>query len=121
MAPSPGSPSPLDGSDDELRDAIAIEVDAAREEAGASIELAWDGTAVVGPALAVRALAVAREVVGRLAKATDAAVLHVTARADSVTLAVSGTDLDGSAAPVEELLAGVAPQHQVAPGRFELA
>ena len=121
VAPSPGLASPLDGSDDELRDAIAIEVDAAREEAGASIELTWDGAAVVGPALAVRALALAREVVGRLAKATDGAVLSVIVRPDSVELAVTGTDVDGAPAPVEELLADVAPEHQVAPGRFELA
>lgn len=120
VAPSPGLPSPLDGSDDELRDAIAIEVDAAREEAGASIELAWEGSAVVGPALAVRALALTQEVVGRLAKATEAALLQVTVTADSVRVAVSGTDLDGEPAPVEHLLAGVSPEHQAAPGRFEL-
>ncbi len=120
VAPSPGLASPLDGSDDELRDAVAIEVDAAREEAGAAIELTWDGTAVVGPALAVRALALAQEVVGRRATAPAAAVLAVPVRAGSVELAVTGPDLDGAPAPVEELLSGVAPEHQVAPGRFEL-
>ena len=120
VAPSPGLPSPLDGSDDELRAAIGIEVDAAREEAGAAIELEWSGSTVTTPALAVRALALAQELIGRLAKATDAAVLHVTSGPDGVTLEVTGTDVDGTPTEVGSLLAGVAPDHQVSPGRFEL-
>lgn len=121
VAPSPGLPSPLDDSDDELRDAIGIEVDAAREEAGASIELVWSGTPVAGPAVAVRTLALVQELIGRLAKASDGAVLHVTSAPTRVELEVTGTRADGAPAPVQGLLAGVAPEHQVAPGRFELA
>lgn len=120
VAPSPGLASPLDGSDDELRDAVGIEVDAAREEAGAAIELDWSGTAVTSPALAVRTLATAREVIGRLSKSPDAAVLRVTAAASAVTIEVSGTDADGAPAPVARLLVDVASEHQVVPGRFEL-
>lgn len=120
VAPSPGLPSPLDGSDDELRDAVAIEVDAAREEAGAAIDLEWTGDAVASPAVAVRTLALAREVIGRLAKATEAAVLRVEVEGDAVTLEVTGTDAEGAPAPVELLLAGVATEQQVAPGRFQL-
>jgi hypothetical protein len=121
VAPSPGLPSPLDGSDDLLRDAIGIEVDAAREEAGAAIDLEWSGRDVAPPALAVRALALAQEVIGRLAKATDAATLRVTVGRDTVTLEVTGTDVEGRPAAVGHLLAEVAPEDQVAPGRFELA
>jgi hypothetical protein len=120
VAPSPGLPSPLEGSDDLLRDAIGIEVDAAREEAGAAIDLEWSGREVVAPAMAVRALALAQEVIGRLAKATDAAVLQVTVDRDRVTLEVVGTDVEGRPATVEHLLADVAAERQVAPGRFEL-
>ena len=120
VAPSPGLPSPLDGSDDQLRDAIGIEVDAAREEAGAAIDLEWSGTAVAPPPLALRTLALAREVIGRLAKATDAAVLRVTVAPDVVTLEVTGTDVEGRPAPVERLLVDVAAEAQVGPGRFEL-
>jgi colicin import membrane protein len=120
VAPSPGVPSPLEGSDDELRDAISIEVDAAREEAGAAIDLEWSGDAVVAPATALRALALARELIGRLAKATDVAVLRVCADRDGITLEVTGSDVEGQPAPVEVLLGDVAPEHQVAPGRFEL-
>ena len=68
----------------------------------------------------MRALALAREVVGRLVKATDAAVLAVNVDPGSVVLAVTASDLDGAPAPVEALLAEVAPEHQVTPGRFEL-
>lgn len=121
VAPSPGLASPLDGSDDELRDAISIEVDAAREEAGAAIELVWSGTEAAGPAVAVRALALAQELIGRLAKATDAAVLRVSVGPGRVEIDVSGSDVEGAPAPVDALLADVAPEHQVAPGRFELA
>lgn len=117
VAPSPGMPSPLVGSDDQLRAAIGIEVDAAREEAGAAIELVWSGTAVAGPALSVRALALAQELIGRVAKAVDAAELHVTAESGCVALEVT---VVGSPVPVDDLLAGVAPEHRVAPGRFEL-
>lgn len=120
VAPSPGLASPLDGSEDQLRDAIGIEVDAAREEAGAAIDLEWTGEAVVAPATAVRVLALAQELIGRLAKATDAAVLRVCAERDGVTLEVRGSDAEGQPAPVDALLADVAPEHQVAPGRFEL-
>ena len=120
VAPSPGLASPLDGSEDELRDAIGIEVDAAREEAGAAIELLWSGTAVARPAVAVRALALAQELIGRLAKATESAVLRVTAGPDRIDIEVEGTDVDGAPAPVGALVADVAPEHQVAPGRFEL-
>lgn len=120
VAPSPGLPSPLDGSEDELRDAIGIEVDAAREEAGAAIELIWSGTAVAAPAVAVRALALAQELIGRLAKGTDAAVLQVTSEPGRIAVEVTGTDVEGAPAPVDALLADVAPEHQLAPGRFEL-
>lgn len=120
VAPSPGLPSPLEDSDDELRAAVAIEVDAAREEAGAAIDLEWTGDAVASPAVSVRTLALAREVIGRLAKATDAAVLRVEVEGDAVTLEVTGTDAEGAPAQVERLLAGVATEQQVAPGRFRL-
>jgi trimeric autotransporter adhesin len=120
VSPSPGVPSPLAGADDELRAAIGIEVDAAHEEMGASIDLDWSGATVAPPALAVRALALVQELIGRVAKVTDGAVLHVTSAPGQVTVEVSGTDIDGAAVPVDALLADVAPDHQVGPGRFEL-
>lgn len=121
VAPSPDLPSPLDGSEDELRDAVGIVVDAAREEAGAAIELEWTGPAVIAPGVAVQTLAVAQELIGRLAKATSSSVLRVTTSETSVAMEVAGSDVDGAPFPVDALLTGVAPDHQVVPGRFELA
>jgi len=116
VAPSPGMPCPLDDTDDDFRTAVTIEVDAAREEAGADIELEWDGDAVAPPAVAVRALSIVQELVARLAKTTEAAVLRVTSAPDGVTIAVEGTDLAGRAV----LPTDVAAEHQVEPGCFFL-
>lgn len=116
VSPSPGMPSPLDDADDELRAAIGIEVDAAREEAGAAIELEWAGDAIAPPAVAVRALSIAQELVARLSKTTDAAVLRVSSTADGVTLEVAGTDPDGRAVIPPD----VAGEHQVEPGCYFL-
>jgi hypothetical protein len=117
VAPSPGMPSPLDDADDPLRAAIEIEVDAAREEAGAAIELEWSGEEVAPAAVALRALTIAQELVARLAKTSDEAVLRVTSDETGVTIEVEGTDLDGrSVVPAD-----VAVEHQVGPGRYVLA
>jgi len=116
VAPSPGVPSPLEGAEDQLRAAIEIEVDAAREEAGAAIDLEWSGDATHPPAVSVRALSIAQELVARLAKASEAAVLRVTSADDGVVIEVEGTDADGrSVVPLD-----VAAEHQAAPGRYVL-
>lgn len=120
VAPSPGLPSPLDDTDDELQAAIGIEVDAAREEAGADIDLVWSGAGDHPPRLAVRAHALVQELIGRVAKATDSVVLEVDSAPAGITIEVRATDVDGAPVPVDTLIAGVAPEHQVAPGRFEL-
>lgn len=116
VAPSPGMPSPLEGADDQLRAAIEIEVDAAREEAGAAIDLEWSGDAIHAPEVSLRALSIAQELVARLAKASEAAVLRVTSDDDGVVIDVEGHDADGrSVVPVD-----VAAEHQAAPGRYVL-
>lgn len=116
VAPSPGMPSPLDGADDQLRAAIEIEVDAAREEAGAAIDLEWSGETTHPAAVSVRALSIAQELVARLAKASEAAVLRVTSDDGGVVIEVEGHDADGrSVVPVD-----VAAEHQAAPGRYVL-
>lgn len=116
VAPSPGMPCPLDDTDDELRTAVEIEVDAAREEAGADIELDWSASAVAPPAVAVRALSIVQELVARLSKTTEAAVLRVGSTADGVTIEVQGTDVEGHAV----LPTDIAAEHQVEPGCFFL-
>lgn len=116
VAPSPGMPSPIDGALDPLRAAVEVEVDAAREEAGAAIDLEWAGDAVAPPAVALRALSITQELIARLAKVSDQAVLRVASDPEGVTIEVEGTDADGgSVVPTD-----VAAEHQVAPGRYVL-
>lgn len=117
VAPSPGLPSPLDESPDSLRAAIEIEVDAAREEAGASIDLEWSGDAVAPPAVALPALSIAQALVARLSKVSEQAVLRVASEADGVAIEVEATDGDGRSVVPDD----VAAEHRVAPGRYELS
>jgi len=116
VAPSPGMPSPLDGADDPLRAAVEIEVDAAREEAGAAIELEWDGDEVASPAVALRTLSIVQELVARMAKASEQAVLRIASEPGGVTIEVEGTDADGRTVVPDD----VAAEHRVAPGRYVL-
>ena len=110
-------PSPLEDAADELRAAIEVEVDAAREEAGAAIDLEWTGEAVHAPAVSVRALSIAQELVARVAKASETAVLRVTSSDDELVLEIEGTDSEGrSVVPLD-----VALEHRQAPGRYVLA
>jgi len=117
VAPSPGMPSPLDDAADPLRAAIEVEVDAAREEAGAAIELEWTGDAVAPPAVALRALSITQALIGRLAKVSEDAVLRVASEPDGVRIEVDGTDGEGRSVVPED----VAAEHQVAPGRYLLS
>lgn len=114
VCPSPGMPSPLDDTDDELRTALEIEVDAAREEAGAAIELIWHGDDVASVAVSVRALSIARELIARLAKVADRAALVVESSAGVVTLTVEAVDVAGS----DVVPRDVAPAYRVGPGRY---
>lgn len=116
VCPSPGVPSPLDGAADELRAALEIEVDAAREEAGAAIELRWEGDGTAPPPVAVRALSIAQELIARLAKAAERATLHVESTDDTVTLEVEAVDAAGASVVPDD----VAPLHRVGRGRYVL-
>lgn len=116
VCPSPGMPSPLADTDDELRTAIEIEVDAAREEAGAAIELDWRGTDPAPVAAAVRTLSIAQELIARLAKTAAEASLTVDSAGGVVRLEVEAVDDDGA----DVVPADVAPAYRVAPGRYVL-
>jgi autotransporter adhesin len=117
VAPSPEMASPLDDADDELRAAVTIEVDAAREEAGAAVELEWHGDAVAPPSVALGALSITQALLARLAKVSDESLLRVTSTPEGVTIEVSATDADGRSVVPDD----VAVDQQVAPGRWELS
>lgn len=107
--------SPLADADDPFRTAIEIEVDAAREEAGADIELSWVGTADVGHAHAVVALAVVRDVVHAVGTTADRTTLVVSRLGDAVELVVDSFDAEGRpvAVPLPDGL-------ESAPGRVRI-
>lgn len=116
VCPSPGMPSPLDDTDDALRTALEIEVDAAREEAGAAIDLEWRGDDTAPLAVAVRALSIAQELIARLAKVAEEASLVVQSSGGTVTIAVEAVDASGE----DVVPSDVAPAHRAGPGRYVL-
>lgn len=115
VCPSPGMPSPLEGTDDSFHVAVQVEVDAAREEAGALIDLTWVDEGVVPVRLAVRALPLVQELVAQLSKAADTAELTVTAAPDKVTIHVDAKSPDGD--PVHPSLSS---DYEVEPGQYVL-
>ena len=117
VCPSPGMPCPLDDGEHLLRTALEIEVDAAREEAGAAIELRWEGDAEVATPTALRTLSIAQELIGRLSKVADEATMAVEVADDgSLVLAVVATDADGA----DVVPPDVAAEHLDGAGRYVL-
>ena len=89
----PEDPSPIQGSDDPLRAAAEVVVDAAREEAGADIELVWTGPGREVPIdRATVALAVVESVVETVSKATLRTTVRVTVETGAVEIAVETDD-----------------------------
>lgn len=86
-----------------LREALQVEVDAAREEVGAVVELEVDVPAEVTPAGSVLVLRVAQELLARAVKAAEETTLRVRADGSDVDVTVVATDEDGTTLPVVEL------------------
>ena len=108
--------SPLERSDDSLRVAVEVLVDAAREEAGADIELAWSGTTADVPARrAVVVLEVVEAIVATVAKVATRTQLAISATGATVEIEVV-TD-DGAGGP---LRLDIPAQLEAAPGRYVL-
>ncbi len=100
VAVDPSSASPLDDAGDPFRVAVEIEVDAAREEAGAVIETEWSGDAPVPVDRATVGLALVRDVVDSLGTAAERTTLTITRTADALELTVDAVDADGRQMPV---------------------
>lgn len=116
IAVDPSAASPFAGQSDLFRTAAEIEVDAAREESGADIELEWTGDAVVESERAVVALAVLRDVVDALSTAAASTTVAVSCLDDGVELAVRAVDADGT--PMEVRLPA---EIESEPGRARIA
>ncbi len=116
IAVDPSEPSPLEGCDDQFRAAIEIEVDAAREESGADLELEWAGEVVApAPERAVVALAVVRDVISELATTSARTTLRVSCLDDAVEIEAESVDAAGASLPVS-----LPSQIESGPGRARI-
>lgn len=113
VAGGPDEVSPLAGADDQLRAAVEIVVDAAREDAGAAVELVWRVTGEVPVADALLVLATVRELVASVAKTASAATLGVDGTSGAVDVRIDALGDDD--APLTIDLAGA-----VEPGRYRV-
>ena len=113
----PDEPSPIDGAPDALRAAAEVLVAAAREEAGADIELEWAGdSSGIGAHRAVLALSVVEAIVETVAKVVAPTRLQIGVTPDGVEIEVTTDEHSGQTVPLE-LPAALA----AGPGRFLVA
>ncbi len=98
----PDDVCPLDDTDEPFRTAVEIEVDAAREEGGAAIDLVWGEEPVQpGPSAAALALALVRDVIATLGTTAGATVLRLEAEGDDVLVVVEARDDVGAPMAVD--------------------
>ena len=108
-------PSPLAGTEDLFRTAVGIVVDAAREEAGADIDVEWSGDRTPVPAhRAVLALATIEAIVASLAKSAGQTIVRIDTTNRGIGIAVES---DGRTVPVPALPDAVAE----ADGRYRVS
>jgi hypothetical protein len=99
-----GEGSFLDGADDPLLAALQVELDAAREDVGAIVELDADLPAAVTPAGSVLVLRAAQELLARSMKTAEETTLRIRVDGDDVVVTVLATDEDGEPVAVEPLV-----------------
>jgi hypothetical protein len=85
----------LDGADDPLREAIQVELDAAREDVGAVVELDAELPATVTPAASVLVLRAAQELLAHSVKAAEEATLRIRTDGEDVLVTIDAVDEDG--------------------------
>lgn len=113
VAGGPDETSPLASADDQLRAAVAVVVDAAREDAGAAVELVWRVSGDVPVADALIVLATVRELVASVAKAASAATLTVDGVGGAVDVRIDALGDDDTPLTID--LVGAAE-----PGRYRV-
>lgn len=112
VAPHPDSPSALDGASNPLLAAIQIEIDAAREDVGAVVELdadVPDGLTVPATILALRA---AQELVADVVRRSEETVVRV--HGDGAALVVDVVATDEAGEPVLPAPLGIASSPSIA-------
>ncbi len=98
-----GSTSVFDGAEHPLREALQVEVDAAREDVGAIVDLETDIPANVTAAGSVLVLRAAQELLARAVKIAEQTTLRVLADGADVVVTVEPTDEDGAPVGIEAL------------------
>ncbi len=92
----------LDGAEDPLVAALQVDLDAAREEVGAVVELEADVPALT-PAGSVLVLRAAQELVARAVKVAEETTLRVAVDGNDVVVTVAAHDEDGELVALEPL------------------
>jgi GAF domain-containing protein len=95
VSPGPQADSPLAATRVPLITALKVEVDAARNDIGAEVELAADLPPEVEPATAVLVLRIAQELLADVVRRSETATLQVTTDGDDIVVAVVAVDRDG--------------------------
>jgi len=95
--------SVFEGTDHPLREALQVELDAAREDVGALVDLDIDVPPNVTAAGSVLVLRAAQELLARSVKTAEQTTLHVLADGADVVVTVEACDEDGGAVAVERL------------------
>jgi hypothetical protein len=95
VSPGPQAESPLTATRAPLITALKVEVDAARNDVGADVELATDLPSEVEPATAVLVLRIAQELLADVVRRSETATLQVTPDGDDIVVAVWAIGRDG--------------------------
>lgn len=98
-----GTASVFDGAEHPLREALQVELDAAREDVGAIVDLETDIPPNVTAAGSVLVLRAAQELLARAVKTAEQTTLRVLADGADVVVTVEPTDEDGTPIAIEAL------------------
>jgi hypothetical protein len=103
VAVGPTTSSVFDGVDDVLREALQVELDAAREEVGCVVDLHAEFPPNVTVAASLLALRSAQELLARAVKAADKTTLRVCTDGEDLIITVHPVDTDDAPVSVEPL------------------
>ena len=113
VAVGPTTSSVFDGVDDVLREALQVELDAAREEVGCVVDLHAEFPPNVTAAASLLALRSAQELLARAVKAADKTTLRVHTDGVDLIVTVHPVDTDDAPLPVEPL--AIPPSSHIEP------
>jgi hypothetical protein len=99
VSPGPQAESPLAATGNPLITALKVEVDAARNDVGANVELAADLPPDVDPATAVLVLRIAQELLADVVRRSETATLQVAIDEDDIVVAVEAVGSNGPVLP----------------------